>query len=147
MVYDPYFWLKATHLVFMVAWMSAMVIYPRYKLHQIKSVPGEPLYETMKEASNRLRHIIMTPSILLTWAAGLGMIALNPIIITGPGSGWLHLKLVIVLIISGLHGYFVSLGKKIDRGAYPSSKQLKMVNELPFVMMIFVIFLAVLKPF
>ena len=147
MIYDPYFWLKATHLVFKVAWMAGMLIYPRYKLHQIKSQPGEPLYETMKESANRLRKIILSPAITLTWLAGLGMIALNPIIITGPGSGWLHAKLLIVLIISGLHGYFVSMGKKVDKGIYPTSKQLKMMNELPYVLMIFVIFLAVLRPF
>lgn len=144
---DPYFWLKAVHLIFMVSWIAGLLIYPRYKLHQIKAQVGEPLFDTMQEASNRLRRIILTPSILLVWAAGLGMIALNPVVILGAGSGWLHVKLLLVFAISGLHGYFISMGKKIDVGTLPSSKQLKMLNELPFVLMIVVIFLAVLRPF
>jgi len=144
---DPYFWLKAVHLIFMVSWIAGLLIYPRYKLHQIKSEPGEALFDTMLEASNLLRKIILTPSILFVWLAGLGMIALNPIIISGGAAGWLHVKLVLLLGISGLHGYFISMGKKIDAGAIPNAKHLKMLNELPFVLMIFVILLAVLRPF
>lgn len=147
MMYDAYYWLKAAHLIFMVSWIAGLLIYPRYKLHQIKAQPGDQLFDTMQEASNRLRKIILTPSIVLVWVCGLGMIALNPIIISGAGSGWLNVKLLLVFGISGLHGYFVSMGKKIDAGAEPSSKQLKMLNELPFVLLIIVILLAVLRPF
>lgn len=147
MIYDPYFWLKAVHLIFMVAWIAGLLIYPRYKLHQIKAEPGEPLFETMKEASGRLRKIILTPSILIVWAAGLAMIALNTSLLTGPGSGWLHVKILLLLGISGLHGYFIAMGKKIDAGNAPSSKMLKMLNEVPFVLMALVILLAVLRPF
>ena len=147
MIYDPYFWLKSVHLIFMVAWIAGLLIYPRYKLHQIKSAPGEALFETMMESSNLLRKIILTPSILVVWAAGLAMIALNPAILTGAGSGWLHLKLLLLLGISGLHGFFISMGKKIDAGSSPSSKNLKMLNELPFVLMAIIVLLAVLRPF
>ena len=147
MVGDPYFWLKAVHLIFMVAFIAAMVIYPRYKLHQMKAAPGEPLFETLKDASARLRRIVLNPSIVILWLAGLGMIALQPSIIIGPGAGWLHLKLVLVLGLSGLHGYFISIGKKIDNSEEISPRALKMLNEVPFVLMIFVVLLAVLRPF
>lgn len=147
MMHDPYFWLKSVHLIFMVAWIAGLLIYPRYKLHQIKSAPGEALFDTMMESSNLLRKIILTPSILVVWAAGLAMIALNPVILTGTGSGWLHAKLLLLLGISGLHGYFIAMGKKIDAGTSPSSKSLKMLNEVPFILMAIIILLAVLRPF
>ena len=76
---------------------------------------------------------------------GITMLVLNPSLLS---MGWMHVKLTLVLILSGLHGYFISIGKKIDRGDQaPTAKTMKMLNELPFVIMIFVVLLAVLTPF
>ena len=140
-----YLWVKAFHLIFVIALMAGLLIYPRYKLHQIKSNPGEELFETMKDASNRLRKIILNPALILVWGLGLTMLALNPDLLS---MGWMHVKLFLVLILSGLHGYFIGMGKKIDRGDLaPTAKTLKMLNEVPFLIMIFIVLLAVLKPF
>lgn len=140
-----YLWVQAFHIIFVVALMASLLIYPRYKLHQISSSPGEPLFETMKEASNRLRRIIMNPSLIIVWVLGITMLVMNPGLLS---MGWMHTKLLLVLALSGLHGYFISLGKKIDRGDVPaSSKTLKMLNEVPFILMIGVVILAVVKPF
>lgn len=140
-----YLWVQAFHIIFVIALMATLLIYPRYKLHQIKSQPGDELFETMKDASNRLRRIIMNPSLLIVWGLGITMLVMNQSLLS---MGWMHLKLLLVLILSGLHGYFISLGKKIDRGdAAPTTKTLKMLNEVPFIIMIFVVLLAVIKPF
>lgn len=140
-----YLWVKALHIIFVIALMGGLLIYPRYKLHQIKSKPGEALFETMREASNRLKRIILNPSLILVWALGLYMLYLNPGLLS---LGWMHTKLLLVLILTGLYGYFVSIGKKIDRGeAAANSKTLKMLNEVPFIIMIGVVILAVVEPF
>lgn len=140
-----YLWVQAFHIIFVIALMAGLLIYPRYKLHQIKSQPGEPLFETMKDASNRLRRIILNPSLLIVWGLGITMLVMNQSLLS---MGWMHTKLFLVLILSGLHGYFISLGKKIDRGEVAATtKTLKMLNEVPFLIMIFVVLLAVLKPF
>lgn len=140
-----YLWVKAFHIIFVIALMAGLLIYPRYKLHQIKSQPGDPLFDTMQDASNRLRKIILNPALILVWALGLTMLYLNQTLLS---QGWFHTKLLLVLILSGMHGYFISIGKKIDRGeAQPTPKTLKMLNEVPFVLMIGVVLLAVLKPF
>ena len=140
-----YLWIKAIHIIFVIALIAGLVIYPRYKLHQLKAAPGEPLFETMREASDRLRKIIMNPSLILVWVLGLTMLYLNPALLS---QGWMHIKLLLVLILSGLHGYFISMGKKIDRNEVsPDSKTLKMLNEVPFLIMIGVVILAVIKPF
>ena len=140
-----YLWVKALHIIFVIALMAGLLIYPRYKLHQVKSKPGDELFETMQEASNLLRKIILNPSLILVWVLGLGMLYLNPGLLS---LGWMHTKLVLVLILSGLHGYFISMGKKIDRGdVSPDSKTLKMLNEVPFLIMIAVVILAVVEPF
>lgn len=139
-----YLWVKAFHLIFVVAWMAGLLILPRYKLHQLTSKPGEPLFETMKSASVKLRKIILTPSIILVWVLGISLIAINPAIMSG---GWLHAKLLLVLLLSGLHGYFVAIGKKIDRGEDVLAKRLKMLNEVPFILLIIIVILVIVKPF
>lgn len=139
-----YLWIKAFHVIFVVAFMAGMLIQPRYKLHQQTSTPGEPLFEAMKSASNKLRHIILTPSIILVWILGIAMVVINPALME---QGWFHVKLLLVLILTGLHGYFVSVGKKIDRGETVPSKRLKLMNEVPFILFIIVAIMAVVKPF
>lgn len=140
-----YLWVKALHIIFVIALMGGLLIFPRYKLHQISSSPGEPLFETMKEASDRLRKIILNPALILVWIFGLTMLYLNPSLLS---NGWMHVKLLLVLGLSGLHGYFISMGKKIDAGnSTIKPKTLKLMNELPFVIMIAVVILVVVKPF
>ena len=140
-----YLWMKALHVIFVIALMAGLLIYPRYKLHQLKAQPGDVLFETMKEASNRLRNIILNPALILVWVFGIAMVVLNQNLLS---QGWLHVKFVLVLLLSGLHGYFIGIGKKIDRGdVAPSPTTLKMLNEVPFVIMIGIVLLVVLKPF
>lgn len=139
-----YLWVKALHLIFVIAFMAGMLILPRYKLHQLASQPGEPLFETLKSASTRLRHIILTPSIILVWVFGITMVVMNPSLLQ---EGWFHVKLLFVIVLTGLHGYFVGLGKKVDKGKPVSTRTLKMMNELPFVLLIVVVIMVIVRPF
>lgn len=139
-----YLWIKALHLIFVVAFMAGMLIQPRYKLHQLNAQPGEPLFETMKSASAKLRHIILTPSVILVWVFGLAMVAMNTGLLQ---QGWFHVKLLFVVILTGLHGYFISVGKKIDRGETVSARRLKMMNEVPFVLLIVIVIMVIVRPF
>tara|TARA_R110000787_G_scaffold44093_7_gene107990 strand:- start:12979 stop:13407 length:429 start_codon:yes stop_codon:yes gene_type:complete len=140
-----YLFVKALHIIFVVSLMASLLVYPRYKIHQLSSSPGEPLFETMKKSSQQLRMIIMNPSLILVWVLGLIMLWMNPALLS---QGWLHVKLLLVLILSGLHGYFISLGKKVDRGGDGvSAKRLRMLNEVPFLLMIVIVILVAVKPF
>ena len=80
-----YLWVKAFHIIFVIALMAGLLIYPRYKLHQIKSQPGDPLFDTMQDASNRLRKIILNPALILVWVLGLTMLYLNQSLLS---QGW-----------------------------------------------------------
>ncbi|MFN4225174.1 MAG: CopD family protein [Hyphomonas sp.] len=140
-----YLWVKAAHLIFVIALMAGLLVYPRYKIHQLSSQPGEPLFDTMKTASNQLRNIILNPSLVLVWALGIWMLYLNPALLS---QGWMQAKLALVLALSGLHGYFITLGKRVDRvTGTVQAKRLRMLNELPFLLMIGVVVLVIVKPF
>ncbi len=136
---------KAAHIVLVIAWMAGLMIYPRYKIHQLGAQPGEPLFETMRAASSRLKRIILTPSMILVWIAGIGMLALRPDLFS---QAWFHIKFLLVVILTGFHGWFSLIGRKIDQGVSPvSANRLRLLNEVPFILMIGIVFLVIMKPF
>lgn len=140
-----YLWLKAAHIIFVVAWIAALLVYPRYKIHQLASSPGEPLFDTMSEAADRLRRVVMTPSMIAVWIFGLSLAAKNASVFSF-GSMWV--KLVLVLLLTGMHGFYVKTGKAIDKGQSTiSAKKLKLANELPFIALIAIVILIVVRPF
>ena len=139
---------KSLHIIAIIAWMAGLMLYPRYKIHQLGDVAGGILFERMKEASAKLRKIILTPAMLASWVFGFAMLAVNPGIIGAGGPVWFPLKLALVLVITGFHGWFTVQGRKIDAGV-PAADQarLRALNEVPFIALIIIVFLVVLKPF
>ncbi len=136
-----YLWVKAAHLIFVIFWMAGMFILPRYLVH----LHGEPDRAAVwGERIGRLRKIIMTPSMLVVWVLGIALL-LN---IGMAGNGWLGPKLLIVLLFTGFHGYLAGLSRKMLAGARPvSEKALRLMNEIPSLVAIVVVILAVVKPF
>jgi len=142
---EIYLWVKSAHIIFVIALMAGLLIYPRYKIHQLSSRPGEPLFETMKDASARLKRIILTPSLLLVWGFGIWMLVLNPDLLS---QGWMHVKLALVAVITAVHAYFMVLGKKVDGvTGTVQTKTLRMLNEVPFILMIGVVIMVIVRPF
>ena len=139
---------KSLHIIAIIAWMAGLMLYPRYKIHQLGDVAGGILFERMKEASAKLRKIILTPAMLASWVFGFAMLAVNPGIIGAGGPVWFPLKFALVLVITGFHGWFTVQGRKIDAGV-PAADQgrLRALNEVPFIALIIIVFLVVLKPF
>ena len=141
-----YPWIKAFHLIFAIAWMAGLLMYPRLKIYQMNDEPGGKLFEQMRTAADRLRKIILTPTLLITWALGILLLVVSPM---EPGlQGWFHVKLLFLLIITAFHGIFISAGKKIDAGTSGmSEKRLRAINEVPFVAMIVVVIMVIVQPF
>ncbi len=138
-------WLKVFHIVFVIAWMAGLMMYPRLKIYQLNDAPGSKLFEEMQLAAVRLRKIILTPSLIGTWGFGVALLARNPDFLE---MGWLHAKLALVVIITGFHLYFTAIGKRVDAaGPDVSAKKLRMLNEMPFLAMIGIVILVIVKPF
>ena len=139
-----YLIVKATHIIFVIALMAGLLMAPRLRIYQLSAQSGEPLFETMRDASRRLRLIILNPALVLVWVLGLAMVWMNPALLD---QTWFHVKLLLVLVLSGMHGWIISIGKKVDRGAPDiSEKRLRMMNEVPFILVIAIVFLVILKP-
>ena len=142
-----YLWIKALHVIAVIAWMAGMLYLPRLFVYHASAKPGSELSETFKVMERRLLKLIINPAMIATWVFGLTLVWLM-----GKDAffqaGWLHAKLVLVLAMSGLHGYFARLVKQFaaDRNRH-SSKFYRIVNEIPTVLLILIVVLAVVKPF
>src|SRR2546421_11201135 len=97
-----YPWFKALHVIAVIAWMAGMLYLPRLFVYHCEAEPGSRQSETFKLMERRLLRAIITPAMVATWLLGLWL-AWNQEYFK---AGWLHGKLVLVLILSALHGLF-----------------------------------------
>lgn len=143
-----YPWVKAAHLIFVIFWMAGLFILPRYLVHHQEGLgdPAEPPRWIEREA--KLRKMILTPSLILVWVLGM-VLAVHLGLFDGqPGLGWLHAKLLIVLLLSGYHGWAVAYAKGLGRGrAWLKPRQLRMLNEVPALAVTLIVVLAIVQPF
>jgi putative membrane protein len=137
--------IKAAHIIFVVAWMAGMMYLPRLFIYHHQSAPGGEAEKAFVVMERRLLNGIMTPSMVLVWTFAAIMLVLNrPLFL----EGWFHIKLLAVLGVSGLHGFYSTAQKKFERGERPCSERFwRLMNEIPFVLMIVAVVMAVTKPF
>ncbi|MGI6246178.1 MAG: protoporphyrinogen oxidase HemJ [Pseudochelatococcus sp.] len=139
-----YEWLKALHIISVIAWMAAMLYLPRLFVYHAEAIPGSDRISAFKVMERRLYKAIMTPAMIATWIFGL--------VIAYQGgwfvSGWLHAKLLLVVILSGLHGFFGAELRRLANDTAPRKPRFyRIVNEVPTLLMILIVILVVLKPF
>ena len=139
-----YLWLKALHIIAMIAWMAGMLYLPRLFVYHCEAEPGSTQSETFKVMERRLLKAIMLPAMIATWIFGLWLAWEAGFF----KSGWLHAKLALVLLMSGIHGWLSRLSRDFasDQNRH-SQKFYRYLNEVPTVLMILVVLLVVLKPF
>ncbi|PEQ12135.1 hypothetical protein B2G71_13410 [Novosphingobium sp. PC22D] len=139
-----YPWIKAGHIIFVIFWMAGLFMLPRYFIYHQEAATDSPENGLWVEREAKLRKIILTPSLIIVWILGLTL-AWS----TGAfAQGWFHAKLLLVIALSGYHGWLVSYAKKLARGERKlSGRQLRMLNEVPGVAIAVIVVLAVVKPF
>jgi len=139
-----YLWLKAGHIIFVIFWMAGLFMLPRLFIYHQEAPAGSPEAAGYVEREQRLLRIILTPSIVVVWVLGLALAWT-----TGAfGQGWFHAKLVLVLGLSGYHGWLVSYAKRLAVGEQPlPGKTLRMLNEVPGLAAVLIVVLVVVRPF
>jgi putative membrane protein len=141
---DLYLWIKALHILAVIAFMAGMLYLPRLFVYHAASKPGSEQSETFKAMERRLLKAIINPAIILVWLTG-------PWLAYQSGyyqSPWLWAKFVLVLILSGLHGYFARTVKTFAAGKnVRSARFYRFLNEVPTLLLIGVVLLVVIKPF
>ncbi|MGY4395031.1 putative membrane protein [Sphingomonas sp. UYAg733] len=148
MLGTAYPWVKAGHIIFVIFWMAGMFMLPRYLVYHQEAAPGSAEAQIWIERENKLRKMILTPSMILVWILGL-LLAANLGLFSGtPGLAWLHTKLLLVVVLSGYHGWAVGYAKKLAAGKQTlTGKQLRMLNELPAILVTLIVVLVIVRPF
>ncbi|WP_417612351.1 CopD family protein [Parasphingorhabdus sp.] len=139
-----YLWLKAAHLIFVIFWMAGLFMMPRFFVYHQECAVGSDEDAKWIEREGKLRKIILNPSLVIVWVLGL-LLAYN---IGAFSQGWFHAKLLMVLLLSGYHGWMIGYSKKLARGERTmSDKALRLVNEVPGITAAIIVILVIIKPF
>lgn len=139
-----YLFLKSGHVIFMVFWLAGLFMLPRQCIYMLDHEPGSAGEAKWAERMGKLRKIILTPAMIIVWVLGLSMAYSGGWF----ASGWLHAKLTLVLAMTVYHGWLVGQTKKMARGERPlSEKTLRMIGEVPGILLILIVLLVYLKPF
>jgi putative membrane protein len=144
-----YEWVKAFHIIAVIAWMAGMLYLPRLFVYHCAAEKGSVQSETFKVMERRLLRAIINPAMIATWLLGLWLAWHGPDSRYGWfASGWLETKIVLVLALSALHGMLVRWVKDFATDSNRHSQRFyRIINEVPTILMIAIVILAVVKPF
>lgn len=144
---DPavaYPWVKALHLIAVISWMAGLLYMPRLFIYHTDAEKGSVQSETFKVMERRLLTVIMNPAMALSWIFGLYLAWT----VHNFQGGWLHAKLAAVLALTAAHAYFARSVTRFARDDNDKSPRFwRMMNEVPTVLMIVIVILAIVQPF
>jgi putative membrane protein len=139
-----YEWLKALHVIAVIAWMAGMLYLPRLFVYHCEAEPGSRQSETFKVMERRLLRAIINPAMIATWLLGLGLAFQGGWF----AAHWLQAKLVLVLALSGIHGLLARWVRDFAADRNQKSQRFyRVINEIPAVLLVGIVILAVVKPF
>lgn len=141
---DAYLWIKAIHVIAIISWMAGMLYLPRLFVYHSETPVGSAQSETFKVMEQRLLTLITTPAMVIAWVLGMWLAWKSGYW----AAHWLHAKVALVLVLSGLHGYLSAATRAFreDRNTKPA-RHWRIVNEIPAVLIIAIVILVIVKPF
>lgn len=142
-VAEWYYWIKALHVISVMAWMAGMLYLPRLFVYHASAKPGSELSETLKVMERRLLRAIINPAMFAAFLFG-GLL----LFVQDWSQGWLHAKIVLVLLMGAIHGALSRWRRDFaaDRNTRPA-RFYRIANEVPTLVLIAIVILVVVKPF
>lgn len=137
-------WLKAGHVIFVIFWMAGLFMLPRFFVYHQECAVGSAEDDKWIVREERLRKIILTPSVAIVWVFGL-IIAMQ----TGAfAQGWFHVKLLVAVALTAYHMWMAAYSKKLARGERSlTDKALRLVNEVPGIAAAIIVVMVIVRPF
>ena len=139
-----YLWLKALHVIAVIAWMASLLYLPRLMVYHCEAEPGSKQSETFKIMEWRLLRFIANPAMIATWIFGLALVFEGE----HYRESWMQAKFALVIVLSALHGLNVRWLRDFaaDRNRRPA-RFYRIMNEVPALLMVAIVILVVVKPF
>ncbi|WP_109052253.1 protoporphyrinogen oxidase HemJ [Azospirillum sp. TSA6c] len=140
-----YEWIKALHVISIIAWMAGLLYLPRLFVYHCQVQAGSEASETFKVMERRLLRAIMNPAMIAAYVFGIAMILLTP---EWMKQGWLHAKLLFVLLLTASHMMMARWRRDFaeDRNTRPQ-RFFRIANEVPTLLMIGIVIFVIVKPF
>lgn len=140
-----YPWIKVLHILAVIALMAGIMYLPRLFINHHQAEQGGEAEAFFIRMERRLLKGIMNPSLVAVWVFGLMMVAAVPAYLT---QGWFIVKFLLVFVLSGIHGYYASCTKKFGAGQRVRTEKFwRIMNEVPFLLLIGIVILVIVKPF
>lgn len=137
-------WLKALHVIAVIAWMAGLLYLPRLMVYHCSAKRGSDQSETFKVMEQRLLRVIMNPAMIVVWVTG-------PVLAWQMGylaDHWLWAKMLLVVALSAFHGQLAAYGKAFAADANTKAERFfRIINEVPTLLMIVIVVLVIVKPF
>lgn len=142
---EYYYWLLSLHIISVISWMAGMFYLPRLYVYHTRLESGSDASEMFKEMERKLLRYIINPAMCATWLFGLALSFGQD---SWNAGGWFYIKFSAVIILSGFHGYLSKWRKEFMRDENTHSEKFyRMMNEVPTVLMMIIVFMVFLKPF
>jgi putative membrane protein len=139
-----YLWIKAFHLIAVISWMAGMLYLPRLFVYHAAAEAGSQQARTFEVMEHRLLTYIMTPAMGVTWVLGIVLVLQGGWLT----AGWLHAKLVAVVAMTVVHGLLSHWATEFARGRNKHDQKFyRIINEVPTVLLILIVIMAIVKPF
>lgn len=140
-----YYWILSLHIISFISWMAGMFYLPRLYVYHTRLEVGSDASELFKEMERKLLRIIINPAMMATWIFGLALSFGQD---SWNAGGWFYIKFAAVILMSGFHGYLSKWRRAFHRDQNEhDEKFFRMVNEVPTILMIIIVFMVILKPF
>tara|TARA_Y100000022_G_C13138167_1_gene323664 strand:+ start:87 stop:512 length:426 start_codon:yes stop_codon:yes gene_type:complete len=139
-----YLWIKALHLIAVMSWMAGLLYLPRLFVYHAMVEVESVRAQTFKLMERRLLKAIMNPAMILSWALGLWLLHKNPALLVMP---WMWVKLTCVIVMTAVHMIFARMRRQLEQDIALSEKSYRWWNEVPTVLMIIIVIMAVIEPF
>ena len=142
-----YLWVKALHLVGIVSWFAGLFYLVRLFVYHAEAAHRPAAERNLLQRqftlmAERLLHIITTPAMVITVAAGITMLVLNPALLS---QRWMHLKFAPIIALLAYHAWCWAIVRRLGRGhGVGSPKQMRIANEVPTILLVVTVILAVL---
>jgi len=139
-------WIKALHVISVIAWMAGLLYLPRLFVYHSQAAPGSPQSETFKVMERRLLRAIMNPAMIAAYIFG-GLMLATPGLVDW-SKGWIWVKLATVAVLTGMHHVFALWYKGFrDDANTRSARTYRIANEVPTVLMIIIVVMVIVRPF
>jgi putative membrane protein len=145
LISEYYLWVKALHIISIIAWMAGLLYLPRLFVYHADAAPDSENAKTFIIMERRLLRAIMNPAMIASWLSGILMIVGNPYLFD---NGWMHVKFSLVIVMSIVHMVFSRIRKNFEAGKNEKSHTYyRFINEIPTILMIIIVVMAVAEPF